>query len=126
MMIGDRLRALRVAKKFSQGEIEKRTGLLRCYISRVENGYTVPAVETLEKFARALEVPIYQLFYEGNEAPQLPNLPKRGGKGTPTWGASGKSARTLEKFRQLLGNAKEDDRKLLLLIAQKMARRKPV
>lgn len=126
MMIGDRLRALRVAKKFSQGEIEKRTGLLRCYISRVENGYTVPAVETLEKFARALEVPIYQLFYEGEEAPQLPNLPRRGGRDATTWGASGKSARTLEKFRQLLSNANEGDRKLLLHIAQKMARRKAV
>jgi transcriptional regulator with XRE-family HTH domain len=60
MIIGERLRALREEKKFSQGEVEKRTGLLRCYISRVENGHTVPAVETLEKFARALEVPMYQ------------------------------------------------------------------
>ena len=57
MIIGDHLRAIREEKKLSQGEIEKRTGLLRCYISRVENGHTVPAVETLEKFARALEVP---------------------------------------------------------------------
>jgi transcriptional regulator with XRE-family HTH domain len=65
MVIGDRLRTLRETKNFSQGEIEKRTGLLRCYISRVENGHTVPAVETLEKFARALDVPIYQLFYDG-------------------------------------------------------------
>ena len=71
MIIGDRLRVLREQKKFSQGEIEKRTGLLRCYISRVENGHTVPAVETLEKFARALEVPLYQLFYDGDEPPKL-------------------------------------------------------
>src|SRR5215468_11357435 len=55
MIIGDRLRALREDKKLSQGDIEKRTGLLRCYISRVENGHTVPAIETLEKLARALE-----------------------------------------------------------------------
>ena len=61
MFIGDRLRVLREEKKFSQGEIEKRTGLLRSYISRVENGHTVPAVETLEKFARALQVPLYHL-----------------------------------------------------------------
>ena len=79
MIIGDRLRALREQKKLSQGEIEKRTGLLRCYISRVENGHTVPAVETLEKFARALEVPVYQLFYDGEEPPKLPDLPKRKG-----------------------------------------------
>ena len=63
MLIGDRLRAIREEKKLSQGDIEKRTGLFRCYVSRVENGHTVPAVETIEKFARALEVPIYYLFY---------------------------------------------------------------
>ncbi len=67
MLIGDRLRAIREEKKLSQGDIEKRTGLLRCYVSRVENGHTVPAVETIEKFARALEVPIYQLFYDGEQ-----------------------------------------------------------
>ena len=77
MIIGERLRALGEENKFSQGEVEKRAGLLRCYISRVENGHTVPAVETLEKFARALKVPMYQLFYEGEELPKLPNLPKR-------------------------------------------------
>ncbi len=83
MIIGDRLRALREQKKFSQGEIEKRTGLLRCYISRVENGHTVPAVETLEKFARALEVPVYQLFYDGEEPPKLANLPTRARSSSP-------------------------------------------
>ena len=69
MLIGDRLRELRDTKKLSQGDIEKRSGLLRCYISRVENGHTVPSVETLEKMARALEVPMYQLFYDGEESP---------------------------------------------------------
>jgi transcriptional regulator with XRE-family HTH domain len=73
MVICDRLRELRESKNLSQGGIEKRTGLLRCYISRVENGHTVPAIETLEKLARALEVPLYQLFYDGEKPPQLPN-----------------------------------------------------
>src|SRR5229473_3115431 len=77
MIIGDRLRTMREEKHFSQGDIEKKTGLLRCYISRVENGHTVPAIETLEKMARALEVPLYQLFYDGEEPPELPNLPMR-------------------------------------------------
>jgi transcriptional regulator with XRE-family HTH domain len=62
MMIGERLRAIREAKKMSQGDIEKRTGLFRCYVSRVENGHTVPAIETLEKWARALDVHLAQLF----------------------------------------------------------------
>jgi transcriptional regulator with XRE-family HTH domain len=122
MIIGERLRALREEKEFSQGEIEKRTGLLRCYISRVENGHTVPAVETLEKFARALEVPMYQLFYDGEEPPELPKLPKRKTATEMAWGDSGKDARTLAKFRRLLSRTDETDRKLLLFMAQKMAR----
>ena len=69
MVIADRLRAIREQKNMSQGDIEKRTGLLRCYISRVENGHTVPAIETLEKMARAMEVPMYQLFYDGEKTP---------------------------------------------------------
>src|ERR1700739_4327606 len=102
MIIGDRLRVLRGQKKFSQGEIEKRTGLLRCYTSRVENGFTVPAVETLEKYARALEVPMYQLFYEGEQPPKLPHLPKRKATDEIAWGSSGKEARLLAKFCRLL------------------------
>jgi transcriptional regulator with XRE-family HTH domain len=74
MAINERLRLLRAEKKLSQGELEKRTGLLRCYISRVECGHTVPSIETLEKFARALEVPMYQLFYEGAEPPEPSKL----------------------------------------------------
>jgi transcriptional regulator with XRE-family HTH domain len=123
MIIGDRLREMREAKKLSQGDIEKRTGLLRCYISRVENGHTVPAIETLEKLARALEVPLYQLFYEGEEPPQLPALLKRKTPGGDAWGSSGKNARYLNKLRRVLGNSDDRDRKLILLLAQKAARR---
>jgi transcriptional regulator with XRE-family HTH domain len=123
MIIGDRLRALREEKKLSQGDIEKRTGLLRCYISRVENGHTIPAIETLEKMARALEVPLYQLFYEGEEPPQVPNVYKRKSSDEGAWGGSGKDARYLNKLRRFLGKADENDRKLLLHMTQKMARR---
>ena len=123
MIIGDRLRALREEKRLSQGDIEKRTGLLRCYISRVENGHTVPAIETLEKMARALEVPLYQLFYDGDEAPELPNLLKRRTADEIAWGSTGKEARFLTMFRRLLGRIDEGDRRLLLYMAQKMANR---
>jgi transcriptional regulator with XRE-family HTH domain len=121
MIIGERLRALREEKNLSQGDIEKRTGLLRCYISRVENGHTVPAVETLEKIARALEVPLYQLFYDGEEPPKLPHLPKRKSADEIAFGTRGKEARFLFNFRRLLGKIDESDRKLLLYMAQKMA-----
>jgi len=123
MIIGERLRELREEKKLSQGDIEKRTGLLRCYISRVENGHTVPAVETLEKLARAFEVPLYQLFYEGAEPPQVPNLLKRKSSDEGAWGSSGREARFLIKLRRLLGKSSDEDRKLILHMAQKMAKR---
>ena len=121
MIISDRLRELREEKKLSQGDIEKRTGLLRCYISRVENGHTIPAIETLEKLARALEVPLYQLFYDGEEPPKLPNLLKRRTADDVAWGHSGRDARFLQKLRRCLSMAEDEDRKLLLYMAQKMA-----
>lgn len=121
MVISDRLRALREQKHMSQGDIEKRTGLLRCYISRVENGHTVPAIETLEKMARAMEVPLYQLFYDGEEPPKMPVLPKRKAGEESAWGSSGKNRRMLGQFQRLLSRADENDRKLLLFMAQKMA-----
>jgi len=123
VIIGDRLRELREEKKLSQGDVEKRTGLLRPYISRVENGHTIPAVETLEKMARALEVPLYQLFYEGEEPPPLPHLLKRKSSDDVVWGSSGKEARYLNKLRHLLSKTDEQHRKIILLLAQKMALR---
>ena len=123
MIIGDRLRVLREDKKLSQGDVEKRTGLLRCYISRVENGHTVPAVETLEKLARAFEVPLYQLFYEGDEPPKLPNLLKQKSSNEDAWGSSGKDAKYFNKLRRLLGKSDDEHRKLVMHMAQKMAAR---
>jgi len=120
MIIGDRLRELREEKKLSQGDMEERTGLFRCYVSRVENGHTIPAIETLEKMARALEVPMYQLFYDGEEPPKLPNLPKRKSSDEIAWGSVGKEARYLSKLRRVLGRANEQDRKLIMQLAQKM------
>jgi transcriptional regulator with XRE-family HTH domain len=112
MQIGERLRELREAKNFSQGEIEKRTGLLRCYTSRVENGHTIPVIETLEKYARALEIPLYRLFYDGEELPQRPKLPTA--KTEPEWGA--KAAKSLSRMA-------DRQRRLLLSMAQRMASR---
>jgi transcriptional regulator with XRE-family HTH domain len=120
MVIGDRLRELRDSKELSQGDIEKRTGLLRCYISRVENGHTVPAIETLEKLARALEVPMYQLFHEGEAASSIRNLKLP--KDSEEWGSTGKAADYLSKLRRLLAKMEADDQKLLLHMAQKVAR----
>lgn len=117
MIISERLRQLREQKKLSQGDIEAKTGLLRCYLSRVENGHTVPSIETLEKICQALEVPLYQLFYEGDDVPSPPKMARK----IPAWGAAGKDARLLNRFRELLSRTGEHDRQLLLHMARKMA-----
>jgi transcriptional regulator with XRE-family HTH domain len=121
MVIGDRLKELRESKELSQGDIEKRTGLLRCYISRVENGHTVPAVETLEKLARALEVPMYQLFHDGEAAASVRKLKLP--NDSEEWGTTGATADYFSKLRRLLAKMEPDNQKLLLHMAQKVARR---
>jgi len=120
MVIGYRLKELRESKKLSQGEIEKRTGLLRCYISRVENGHTVPAIETLEKMARALEVPMYRLFHDGEVAAGLSKL--KPPKDNDEFGSRGAQADYLSKLRRLLAKMKPSDQNFLLHMAQKAAR----
>jgi transcriptional regulator with XRE-family HTH domain len=70
LMIGERLRTIRESKNLSQGDIEQRTGMLRCYTSRVENGHTVLSLDTLAKYAQALENPMYQLFYDTEAEPK--------------------------------------------------------
>ena len=118
MYLAERLRLLREAKHLSQGDIEKRTGLLRCYISRVENGHTVPSIETLEKISRGIEVPMYQLFYDGEELPATP-IPSNA---TPEdWASHGKGKRLFMKLRHALSFTDEADRDLLLLLAKKMS-----
>lgn len=122
MIVGERLRGVREKKNLSQGDIEKRTGLLRCYISRVENGHTVPSIETLEKIARAFEVPLYQLFYDGEEPPKIENVVMKPSSENP-WGSAGKDAHYFNKLRRLLSKIGEGDRKIVLHMAQKMANR---
>jgi transcriptional regulator with XRE-family HTH domain len=120
MLIGNRLKNLRESKELSQGDIEKRSGLLRCYISRVENGHTVPAVSTLEKMARALEVPMYRLFHDGEVPASLSKL--KPPKDDDEFGSRGAQADYLSKLRRLLAKMEPGDQKLLLHMAQKVAR----
>jgi transcriptional regulator with XRE-family HTH domain len=94
MIISERLKKFREFQNLSQGDIEERTGLLRCYVSRVENGHTTPSVETLEKFARALNVPIYQLFYDGEEIPKRDDQETNG---TEDWASVGPGQRIFWK-----------------------------
>jgi transcriptional regulator with XRE-family HTH domain len=121
MLIGQRLRELRESKNLSQGDIEKRTGLLRCYTSRVENGHTVPSIETLEKYARALEVPMYKLFLDGDGQPHKPKL--LASNAESTWDANGNERRELQAFARVLSRLDERQRNLMMAMASRMARR---
>jgi transcriptional regulator with XRE-family HTH domain len=119
MVIGDKLKTLREQKNMSQGDIEKRTGLLRCYLSRVENGHTVPSVDTLEKLARALEVPMYRLFTDEDHV-KKPNIPTETIRSRV---ASSKEDKELRAFARLFARMKGKERTLLINVANKMAGR---
>ena len=123
MLIGERIRELREQKGLSQGDIEKASGLLRCYISRVEHGHTVPSLETLEKFAAALDVPLYRLFYTGEEPPATPHLTPRRTLEEVAEEPAGPHAGLILKLRKLVGRMMESDRAFLLDVAKKLAAR---
>jgi transcriptional regulator with XRE-family HTH domain len=124
MVIGDRLRELREGKELSQGDIEKRTGLLRCYISRVENNHTVPAVNTLEKLARALEVPMYQLFHTGEASADVRRSKPDDHDNHDNWGMTGRDRNYVSALQKALSKMTPEDQKLLVHMVQKMTKRK--
>jgi transcriptional regulator with XRE-family HTH domain len=124
MEVGKRLRETREAKNLSQGDIEHRTGLLRCYVSRVENGHTVPSLETLEKFSRAFEIPTYQLFIGADEKPRPVPHALRTAVKEKSFGSTSKEEKFLIKFWRLLSKMQEQDRTVLLAVANGMAKRK--
>jgi transcriptional regulator with XRE-family HTH domain len=117
MLIGEKVKNLREQKNMSQGDIEKRTGLLRCYISRVENGHTVPSVDTLEKMARALEMPMYRLFTDEDHVKKL-NLPAEESVSRAT---NSKQEREFRAFAKFFSRMRDKDRGLLIHVASKMA-----
>jgi transcriptional regulator with XRE-family HTH domain len=110
MKIGTTIRGYRLSKGLSQGDIEKRTGLLRCYLSRVENGHTVPSLDTLAKIAGALELPLAQLFAEDTLGRQFQSQK-----------LSDDELRFLTQIRRYSTNLNDSDRKLLLAMVKKFA-----
>jgi transcriptional regulator with XRE-family HTH domain len=116
LMIGERLRAIRESKNLSQGDIEKRTGLIRCYTSRVENGHTVPSIDTLAKYAQALEIPLYQLFYDGDGKPKKIKALNLGEKKL-----SLSEQREIESLGRNFVKLKEREKGLVRLLVAKLA-----
>jgi transcriptional regulator with XRE-family HTH domain len=120
MIIGDRLHALRKEKKLSQRDLAERSGLKSQYISRLEHGHCIPSVEILEKWALALEVPLYRLFYDGERTPDLPHFRRRKAAEKGLWGAFGKDARMLDEFRRLFSRMTDNDRQILFALARQL------
>jgi transcriptional regulator with XRE-family HTH domain len=111
MNIGERIRNFRTQKALSQGDIEKRTGLLRCYLSRVENGHTIPSLDTLAKIATAMDIPLAQFFGDGTADNGSKNLPQ----------LNDDQVRFLNQIRRYSTGLNESDRKLVLQMVKKMA-----
>ena len=111
MNIGETIRSFRLQKGMSQGDIEKRTGLLRCYLSRVENGHTVPSLDTLSKIAGAMELPLSHFFSEPGNS--------NGSKGLPQ--LSDDELRFLTQIRRYSASLNDSDRKLVVAMVRKMA-----
>ena len=108
--IGTTIRDFRLQKGMSQGDIEKRTGLLRCYLSRVENGHTVPSLETLQKIAGALELQLSQFFAEDPVSREVSSL-----------NLSEEEIRFLTQVQRYSANLSDSDRRLLLAMVRKFA-----
>jgi len=119
MYLGDRLRELRHSKGLSQGDLEKRTGLRRSYISRLENDHTVPALATLEKMSRALGIQTYQIFCTNKQPEQLFSSAR---VGLHDWASNGRGSRLLAKLEHALSCMTVVDRELLLHMARVLAK----
>ncbi len=107
--IGVTIREFRLQRGMSQGDIEKRTGLLRCYLSRVENGHTVPSLETLQKIALALDLPLSQ-FFADDPVRDMPGV-----------SLNVSEIHFLTEIQRYASNLTESDRRLLLAMVRKFA-----
>jgi len=121
MLIGQKLKALREAKNMSQLEVSQATGLVQPYLSRVENGHTVPGVETLEKWATALKMPVYQILYDGEEPPKPLRIASN--HKSDLWGDSGRDSHNLKRLQQFLAKMSAREREMLMSLAVRMASR---
>ena len=108
--IGVTIREFRLQRSMSQGDIEKRTGLLRCYLSRVENGHTIPSLETLTKIAGALDLPLAH-FFADTTAPRE----------VPAQKVSDDELRFLTQIRRYSSALNDSDKKLLIAMVKKFA-----
>jgi transcriptional regulator with XRE-family HTH domain len=121
MLIGERIRALREKQGLTQGDLEERCGLLRCYTSRVENGHTVPSLETIEKIARALGMPLYQVFYDGEKPPEIEAV-TTDARRKPPFGKNSNDRKYIQSLLTIVEGMDAAQRKSLLQAARDIAK----
>ena len=109
MNLGVSIRKIRQTKGISQGEMQKRTGILRSYLSRVENGHTVPSFATLQRLAGALGVTLSDFFSPDGAQPSAV-------------GSGDSGSDYLRELKNLLPQLTADQRRQLLDMVKQMAR----
>ncbi len=112
--IGEVIRSYRNTRSLSQGDIERRTGLLRCYLSRVENGHTVPSLETLAKIAEAMEMTLAD-FFPTMDTPKEREAKKALGELSPD------EIRFLGEIKKYSSTLTDENKRLVLAMIRKMA-----
>src|SRR5579862_6577488 len=112
--IGEVIKTYRSQRGLSQGDIERRTGLLRCYLSRVENGHTVPSLETLARIAGAMKISLAD-FFPGADSEQDRETRKI------LSGLSKEEIRLLTEIQKCSATLSKDDKNLFLGVIRKMA-----
>ncbi len=127
MLIGERLRQLRQQRGMTRADMEQSSGLLRSFITRVELGYSIPTLETLERFAAALEVPLYWLFYaeESEGASTRPCRRASDPKPPLQLKPSDNEVRFLMKLAEATGRSVEPDPAFLVDFARQIVLGKP-
>ena len=60
--LGKNLKRIRIAKRITQGDIVRKLGLGRGFISNIENGKANPTLSTITKIAKAIGVSVGELM----------------------------------------------------------------
>jgi len=73
MNYGRAIKILRATRNISQKKLSYLTKLDCSYISRIESGERKPAINTLEKISKELEIPFYLLILLSSNTTHLEN-----------------------------------------------------
>jgi transcriptional regulator with XRE-family HTH domain len=113
-LIGARILEFRKQRGLSQDDVQRATGFSHAYISNVERGQTLPSLESIERFADALQVPLSELFRSGEA-----------GSKTRTTDPASDPSDLLALLRAHVGTMTAKQREILLALALRLAEKCP-